>query len=103
MGGDPKGKMIELDAAYHQMITNEFRSKYAYGKGKLDIATRLQYMNEVYSKYPLPYKSSVPEINPIPFSSGAVNLIKVPNYFQLLQVNSTPQINISIKKRWYNL
>lgn len=35
MGGPSNGKLIPLDAAYHQMITNEFRSIHPYGTRKL--------------------------------------------------------------------
>ena len=54
MGGSPKGKVIELDGAYHQMITNEFRKLQPYGLDKLDETARNNYMRKVYLKYPLP-------------------------------------------------
>lgn len=55
IGGDPKGRLIKLDGAYHQMITNEFRRIHGYGSGYLDITNRYRYMNDVYKKFPLPY------------------------------------------------
>ena len=55
MGGARNGKLIQIDAAYHQMITNEFRSHHAFGISKmLDEAARRNIMQEVYMKYPLP-------------------------------------------------
>ena len=55
MGGARNGKLIQIDAAYHQMITNEFRSHHAFGIRKmLDEAARRNIMQEVYMKYPLP-------------------------------------------------
>ena len=55
MGGPSNGKLIPLDAAYHQMITNEFRSIHPYGTRKiLDGSVRHGIMQKVYMKYPLP-------------------------------------------------
>ena len=55
MGGPSNGKLIPLDAAYHQMITNEFRSIHPYGTRKLlDESVRYSIMQKVYMKYPLP-------------------------------------------------
>ena len=55
MGGPSNGKLIQIDAAYHQMITNEFRSHHAFGIRKmLDEAARRDIMQKVYMKYPLP-------------------------------------------------
>lgn len=48
-------RLIKLDGAYHQMITNEFRRIHGYGSGYLDITNRYRYMNDVYKKFPLPY------------------------------------------------
>ena len=54
MGGSPNGKIIQLNAAYHQMITNEFRKQYKYNLGPLNEVVRHNYMRDVYMKYPLP-------------------------------------------------
>lgn len=54
MGGASNGKLIQIDAAYHQMITNEFRSKHPFGIGPLDDNVRRRIMQKVYMKYPLP-------------------------------------------------
>lgn len=54
MGGNPNGKLIQLDGAYHQMITNEFRIIQPYGIRKLDESIRNSIMKQVYMKYPLP-------------------------------------------------
>ncbi len=54
LGGDKNGPLIPLDGAYHQVITNEFRTLWPYGKG-IPSALELQnIMEQVYSKYPLP-------------------------------------------------
>ena len=54
MGGNPKGKVIGVDGAYHQIMTNEFRRLWRYGKGKLPFDQRQIIMKKVYEKYPLP-------------------------------------------------
>jgi hypothetical protein len=54
LGGDPKGALAPLDAAYHQQITNEFRRLAPYGQPKPDAARLQQIMGDVYNKYPLP-------------------------------------------------
>ena len=55
MRGARNGKLIQIDAAYHQMITNEFRSHHAFGtRIMLEDAARRDIMQKVYMKYPLP-------------------------------------------------
>jgi len=54
LGGDPKGALAPLDAAYHQQITNEFRRLAPYGEAPLSPAEVQRIMQEVYKKYPLP-------------------------------------------------
>ena len=54
MGGQKSGPTVPLDAAYHQQITNEFRSLYPYGQGPLSPAEQQVITNQVYTKYPLP-------------------------------------------------
>jgi hypothetical protein len=54
MGGDPHGSTIGIDASYHQLITNEFRKNWGYGKGKLPLEQRQIIMKKVYEIYPLP-------------------------------------------------
>ena len=56
MGGDPKGNLIELDGAYHQMITNEFRKIQPYGSKRLDEAIRKIYHETSIYKIPSSYK-----------------------------------------------
>jgi RHS repeat-associated protein len=54
LGGSKNGAVVPLDASYHQVITNEFRSLWPYGNG-IPSATELKnIMNQVYAKYPLP-------------------------------------------------
>ncbi|NJL27504.1 MAG: hypothetical protein HC897_06195 [Thermoanaerobaculia bacterium] len=52
--GDPKGKTVEIDAAYHQEITNAFRKEWAYGQAPPSDAKVRQIMDTVYSQFPLP-------------------------------------------------
>jgi RHS repeat-associated protein len=54
LGGPKKQKLEDLDAAYHQKITNKFREKHGYGKAKPDPKRRQQIMDEVYEEFPLP-------------------------------------------------
>lgn len=54
LGGAANGPLVPLNGSYHQVITNEFRALWPYGKG-VPSATELQnIMKQVYSKYPLP-------------------------------------------------
>lgn len=55
LGGDPNGELIEIDAAYHQMITNAFRNEWHYGKGYIKNEMQMRtILQNVYMKYPLP-------------------------------------------------
>jgi hypothetical protein len=55
MGGDASGPTVEIDAAYHQWITNEFRREWKYGQGPMkSVEARQATMAKVYAKYPLP-------------------------------------------------
>ncbi|MFV0507236.1 MAG: hypothetical protein ACK5L5_11150 [Bacteroidales bacterium] len=54
LGGAKKQTLVPLDAAYHQVITNEFRGLYQYGLPRPGEETMLEIMKQVYSKYPLP-------------------------------------------------
>ena len=55
LGGDPNGPVIALNGAYHQLITNEFRRLWEYGKGITPTTEKLQEMVDfVYSIFPLP-------------------------------------------------
>jgi len=53
LGGPADGPTVPLDAAYHQLITNEFRSLWPYGSGRPDPQELERIMNDVYEKYPL--------------------------------------------------
>ena len=56
LGGSPFGPTIRIPAAYHQLITNEFRSYgfgYNRGKGMPKHEDLLRIIKEVYSKYPI--------------------------------------------------
>lgn len=54
LGGDANGPILDIDAAYHQVITNAFREKWPYGKGVPPQNVMEKILKEVYSKYPLP-------------------------------------------------
>ncbi len=55
IGGPKNGKLVPLDAAYHQVITNEFRNLHPYGIGPIDNPLiRAEIMRQVYSQLPLP-------------------------------------------------
>jgi hypothetical protein len=55
LGGAREGQTVALDAAYHQLITNEFRRLAPYGQsGNLTPAQVQSIMQQVYAKYPLP-------------------------------------------------
>lgn len=54
LGGNANGKTVQIDAAYHQMITNEFRHAHGYGLGSVSLETRKQILQRVYGRFPLP-------------------------------------------------
>jgi RHS repeat-associated protein len=54
LGGDPKGPLVALDGAYHQVITNAFRAAWAYGQGAPLLQDAQQIMQQVYGNFPLP-------------------------------------------------
>ncbi|MBX3189087.1 MAG: hypothetical protein KF819_18845 [Labilithrix sp.] len=45
---------MPIDAAYHQLITNEFRTHVTYGAPKPGPEEVKAIMKAVYAKYPLP-------------------------------------------------
>ncbi len=54
LGGEADGALVPLDGAYHQVITNEFRSIYPYGLPYPSLEESLDILEKVYTKYPLP-------------------------------------------------
>ncbi len=52
--GPEDGPLAPLDAAYHQMITNEFRALAPYGREPLSPEDLAAVMQKVYGKLPLP-------------------------------------------------
>jgi hypothetical protein len=54
LGGLINGPTVPLDAAYHQLITNEFRRLYHYGQEPPDVERLQRILQQVYDKYPLP-------------------------------------------------
>lgn len=53
IGGSSNGPTVPLNPAYHQLITNEFRSLWPYGQGVPSSELAHQIMKKVYSKFPL--------------------------------------------------
>jgi RHS repeat-associated protein len=56
LGGARNQNLVPLDAAYHQVITNEFRILHGYGLARPSSERLQEIIKEVYSKYPLPGK-----------------------------------------------
>jgi len=56
LGGPPDGPTVEVNATYHQWITNEFRSLRAYGRqdDPLSPGELEDIIKKVYNKYPIP-------------------------------------------------
>lgn len=55
LGGAIDGAKVHLNAAYHQLITNEFRTLWPYGRGIKPSPSELDdIVKRVYLKYPLP-------------------------------------------------
>jgi RHS repeat-associated protein len=54
LGGNPDQTLIELEAPYHQLITNTFRNLAPYGNPIPDSQSVQNIVNQVYSQYPLP-------------------------------------------------
>ncbi len=55
LGGAADGATVSIPAAYHQMITNEFRRLAPYGQKVQRSAAEVErILQQVYSKYPLP-------------------------------------------------
>jgi hypothetical protein len=53
LGGTEDGPTVDLDPAYHQLITNAFRREHPYGQEVPSPAQQQEIMRKVYSKYPL--------------------------------------------------
>ncbi len=54
LDGPENGPTVDLDPAYHQLITNEFRRLASYGRRPPRLSVVLEMMKKVYAKYPLP-------------------------------------------------
>ncbi len=54
LGGAADQELIELEAPYHQLITNAFRKLAPYGQPIPDSQSVQNIVNQVYSQYPLP-------------------------------------------------
>lgn len=54
LGGHEDGPTVDVDPAYHQLITNAFRREHPYGQEVPSPAQQQEIMRKVYSKYPLP-------------------------------------------------
>ena len=54
LGGPGNGPTVNLDPAYHQLITSEFRRLAGYGNKPPRLNVVLEIMKKVYARYPLP-------------------------------------------------
>ncbi|HYO56598.1 hypothetical protein [Archangium sp.] len=55
LNGPENGPTVDLDPAYHQLITNAFREEYGYGQvDPPPPGEQQKIMRKVYSRYPLP-------------------------------------------------
>ncbi len=54
LGGAANGERVEINAAYHQLITNMFRDLWKYGQGAPPPEVLEDILLKVYTKYPLP-------------------------------------------------
>lgn len=54
LGGQADGPLVQIDAAYHQLITNEFRRLAPYGGPRPGAARLEEVRRQVYNEYPLP-------------------------------------------------
>jgi len=61
LGGPAGGPRYRVPAPYHQLITNAFRQRWNYGRGKPNEQDAKKIMMEVYSEYPIPQLIGIPE------------------------------------------
>ncbi|HEV2473451.1 MAG TPA: hypothetical protein VGS41_12335, partial [Chthonomonadales bacterium] len=54
LGGARNGPTIQINAAYHQWITNAFRAEWSYGQALPEAGRLREILNSVYEQYPLP-------------------------------------------------
>ncbi len=60
LGGPANGPRYRLPSDYHQLITNAFRQKYAYGQPLPSPEDARIIMMEVYAEYPIPQLIGIP-------------------------------------------
>jgi len=53
LGGAANGRVVALNAAYHQLITNQFRSLWAYGQARPSARQLAEMVAAVYKKIPI--------------------------------------------------
>ncbi|HYO59325.1 hypothetical protein [Archangium sp.] len=61
LGGPPDGPKYRVPAPYHQLITNAFRERHAYGQKPPSEARAKEIMMEVYSELPIPQLIGIPD------------------------------------------
>ena len=54
LGGAKDGVQRQIDAAYHQLITNAWRRRFPYGRPKPSMRDVEGFADEVYRQYPIP-------------------------------------------------
>jgi RHS repeat-associated protein len=62
LGGAKDGPTVELDGAYHQLVTNEFRKEWSYGQGAPSREMAEDIAKRVYKKFPLPDAKPTPRL-----------------------------------------
>ncbi|MGD0510742.1 MAG: RHS repeat-associated core domain-containing protein, partial [Candidatus Micrarchaeaceae archaeon] len=59
-GSNEASNLVEIPAAYHQLITNAFRNAYKYGQVQPGEELLIQILQEVYESIPLPLTCELP-------------------------------------------
>ena len=55
LGGAARQRLVRVNAAYHQAITNEFRRLAPYGRSYTPAQAR-RIVNKVYRRFPIPWR-----------------------------------------------
>lgn len=61
LGGLADGPRYRVPAPYHQLLTNAFRQRWSYGRGRPDKEEARRIMMEIYSQYPIPQLIGIPD------------------------------------------
>ncbi|WNG52087.1 hypothetical protein F0U60_54260 [Archangium minus] len=61
LGGGADGPTYRLPAPYHQLLTNAFRARWAYGRHTPTPEEARQIMMKVYAELPIPQLIGIPD------------------------------------------